>query len=201
MTLHSAKGLEFPHVYMTGLEEGLFPGYMSITSDDHTELEEERRLCYVGITRAMDELTITCARQRMVRGETQYNAPSRFVKEIPPILLDLKVPSSKIRLGDDVMPVKAKPYAAPARERNVSAKPFIAFANKAAAANAISLGKDISASGGLEYGVGDRVHHIKFGEGVVKSIEKGTRDYEVTVDFRGYGVKKMFAGFAKLKKV
>ncbi len=83
MTLHSAKGLEFPHVYLAGLEDGLFPSYMSITSDDLEDIEEERRLCYVGITRAEEELTLTCARRRMVRGETQYNRMSRFLKEIP----------------------------------------------------------------------------------------------------------------------
>ena len=88
MTLHSAKGLEFPHVYLAGMEDGLFPSYMTITSDDRDDLEEERRLCYVGITRAEQELTLTCARRRMVRGETQYNKISRFIKEIPAELLD-----------------------------------------------------------------------------------------------------------------
>ena len=89
MTLHSAKGLEFPQVYLAGMEDGLFPGYMSITSDQaREELEEERRLAYVGITRAKENLTLTCARQRMVRGETQYNRISRFVKEIPAHLLE-----------------------------------------------------------------------------------------------------------------
>ena len=234
MTLHSAKGLEFPHVYITGLEEGLFPSYMNITSDDPDELEEERRLCYVGITRAMDELTITCARQRMVRGETQYNAPSRFLREIPQGLLDIKVPAGRVRMEDrvdpadegytrevfarkpyggaDVVPAKkpygsvdvvsvSKPYAVSPIQRDAKAKPFIAYANKAAAKPVISLGKDVSVTGSLDYEVGDRVRHIKFGEGVVKQIDKGQRDYEVTVDFGGYGVKKMFAGFAKLKKV
>ncbi len=87
MTLHSAKGLEFPHVYLAGLEDGIFPSYMTITADDPAELEEERRLCYVGITRAKKNLTITSARVRMVRGQTQYGKVSRFVREIPPELL------------------------------------------------------------------------------------------------------------------
>ena len=90
MTLHSAKGLEFPNVYLSGMEDGLFPGYMSICSDDPGEIEEERRLCYVGITRAMDNLTISAAKSRMIRGETQYNAVSRFVKEIPEDLFVLR---------------------------------------------------------------------------------------------------------------
>lgn len=90
MTLHSAKGLEFPHVYLAGLEDGVFPSYMTITSDDPSAVEEERRLAYVGITRAKEDLTITCAKQRMLRGETQYNPVSRFVREVPGELLDNK---------------------------------------------------------------------------------------------------------------
>ena len=88
MTLHSAKGLEFPKVYLVGMEDGLFPGMMSIMSGDKTEMEEERRLCYVGITRAKKELVLTAARQRMVNGETRWSKPSRFINEIPPELLD-----------------------------------------------------------------------------------------------------------------
>ncbi len=254
MTLHSAKGLEFPHVYLTGLEEGLFPSYMNITSDDPSELEEERRLCYVGITRAMDELTITCANQRMVRGETQFNAPSRFVKEIPTQLLDMKVPGVRLRPEDRVDPSNEgytkeifarKPYSGNAftgssrpaatspGARNAYAKPFIAtaarMANEASVlagertggingkpsvrlsngfvksqkpgGAAISLGKDLGSLDIPDYTVGDTVRHVKFGEGVVKSLVKGARDYEVTVDFKGFGIKKMFAGFAKLKKI
>ena len=90
MTLHSAKGLEFPIVYMTGLEDGLFPSYMTIMSDDPTEVEEERRLCYVGITRAQKELNISAAKTRMIPGETQMNKVSRFVKEIPENLLEVE---------------------------------------------------------------------------------------------------------------
>ena len=89
MTLHSAKGLEFPRVFLAGMEDGMFPSYMSIISDDRSDLEEERRLCYVGITRAMEDLTLTSARQRMLRGEVQYNKVSRFVREIPRELVDL----------------------------------------------------------------------------------------------------------------
>ena len=89
MTLHSAKGLEFSQVYLAGMEDGVFPSYMTITSDDPTEIEEERRLAYVGITRAKDDLTITYAKQRMLRGETQYNPISRFIKEIPENLMDI----------------------------------------------------------------------------------------------------------------
>ncbi len=102
MTLHGAKGLEFPYVYLAGMEDGLFPSYMTITSDDNEDLEEERRLAYVGITRAMRELTLTCAKSRMIRGETQYNPLSRFVREIPAKLLDQEMPSSSRRVDPEV---------------------------------------------------------------------------------------------------
>lgn len=190
MTLHSAKGLEFPGVYLSGMEEGLFPSYMSITSDDGgTEVEEERRLCYVGITRAMETLTITAAKSRMVRGETQFHAVSRFAKEIPPELLSGEVRSFRIaeesRGGTYEKARKAfheKPYFLAEKE----AKDY-----KTSRTRKISLG----------YAEGDRVRHGKFGEGTVKSIVSGGRDYEVTVDFDSVGVKKMFAMFAKLEKV
>ena len=94
MTLHSAKGLEFPNVYLCGMEDGIFPSYMSITSDDPMDIEEERRLCYVGITRAMKRLHLTCARQRMQNGEIRFNKPSRFVHEIPRYLMTQQATSS-----------------------------------------------------------------------------------------------------------
>lgn len=222
MTLHSAKGLEFPHVYLAGMEDGLFPSYMNIVSDDPLELEEERRLCYVGITRAMEDLTLTCARQRMVRGETQYNAVSRFVKEIPPLLLDGRLPMRKVREEDIPSPsmsgytkelFRTKPYAMSAKERDAYAKPFIASYGSEVKSRSngfvpakrpiAGAAKDIGAAGGntLDYEVGDSVRHLKFGEGIVKNIVNGGRDYEVTVDFKGAGIKKMFASFAKLKKI
>ncbi|HCE78433.1 MAG TPA: ATP-dependent DNA helicase PcrA, partial [Lachnospiraceae bacterium] len=90
MTLHSAKGLEFDYVYMTGMEENTFPSYMAVSGEDSEELEEERRLCYVGITRARKELTMTAAQMRMVRGEPQFLRASRFVREIPRDLIELE---------------------------------------------------------------------------------------------------------------
>ena len=187
MTLHSAKGLEFPHVYMAGMEDGIFPSYMTIVSDDPTEVEEERRLCYVGITRAKEELTLTCARRRMVRGETQYNKMSRFLKEIPMGLLSTGAVFEKE--VDEV----AKKSAYQQAKQAFGAKPF-------------SMGKPaqqfkVSNSSGPGYDVGDRVRHVKFGEGLVTRITEGGRDYEVTVEFDTAGVKKMFAMFAKLQKV
>ena len=109
MTLHSAKGLEFPKVFMVGMEDGIFPSHMTISYGDDGELEEERRLCYVGITRAMKDLTLTCAQQRMIRGETQYNKVSRFVREIPRELVDLgHTIQEKKPKAEDLIPTPTK---------------------------------------------------------------------------------------------
>ncbi|WP_337496608.1 DNA helicase PcrA [[Ruminococcus] lactaris] len=211
MTLHSAKGLEFPHVYLAGMEDGLFPSYMTITSDDRDDLEEERRLCYVGITRAEQELTLTCARRRMVRGETQYNKISRFIKEIPAELLDTG--SRRIEPETEV-PVQQNTYAH-AREAFRARAFGAAYSNGAGKSSGVSSGKSsqglaslqkgsqlAAGSGGSpDYAEGDRVRHVKFGEGTVLEIRSGGRDYEVTVDFDSAGVKKMFAKFAKLVKI
>ena len=193
MTLHAAKGLEFPRVYMAGMEDGLFPSYMTIVGDDEDELEEERRLCYVGITRAMDELTLTYAKSRMVRGEMQFNAPSRFIREMPALMLDNKLPGRRNQEENFSGYGSAKGAGNP--KAKVDIKPFILQAD------AMTKGKDLVKSDGLEYNVGDRVSHIKFGVGEVVSIVDGGRDFEVAVDFEKYGIKKMFAAFAKLKKV
>ncbi len=193
MTLHAAKGLEFPRVYMAGMEDGLFPSYMTIVGDDEDELEEERRLCYVGITRAMDELTLTYAKSRMVRGEMQFNAPSRFIREMPALMLDNKLPGR--RNQEENFSGYGSAKGAGNHKAKVDIKPFILQAD------AMTKGKDLVKSDGLEYNVGDRVSHIKFGVGEVISIVDGGRDFEVAVDFEKYGIKKMFAAFAKLKKV
>lgn len=250
MTLHSAKGLEFPYVYMAGMEDGVFPGYMTITSDSDEEMEEERRLAYVGITRAKEELTLTCARQRMVRGETQYNPVSRFVKEIPEQLLDNKPPvyrkhdfleydkdssersyfkAKPFGMGDTRPPIsravdgqeifagkgvsgesffagrtaeRAKPRAVAVPKRTPAEnRPFIAGGGAAGLKGVSGLSKGAPIAGEIDYGVGDRVNHIKYGEGTVANIEKGPRDYQVTVVFDGAGQKIMYAAFAKLKKM
>lgn len=193
MTLHSAKGLEFPNVYLAGMEDGLFPSYMTITSDDPEEVEEERRLCYVGITRAEKELTLTCARRRMIRGETQYNKMSRFLKEIPMELLSTGAAFTKEKEEQEV---KVSAYMQ--AKQAFKAKPFGGSAPYSQAP-ARSFGKP--SGKGLDYGTGDRVRHIKFGEGTVTAIVEGGRDYEVTVAFDTAGTKKMFAAFAKLVKI
>lgn len=204
MTLHSAKGLEFPRVYLAGMEDGLFPSYMTITADDPNELEEERRLCYVGITRAMEHLTLTCARRRMVHGEMQFNRMSRFLKEIPDELLSTGESFKKLSAKEKQEEPKKQPIYQQAKTafKSKAYGGTGAFAGtKSLAAAGISKGFGNLAKQGLDYGVGDRVLHGKFGEGTVKDIVKGGRDYEVTVDFDTAGKKRMFAAFAKLKKV
>ena len=191
MTLHSAKGLEFPYVYMVGMEEGLFPSYMSIVADNpQEEIEEERRLCYVGITRAKKELTMTAARQRMLRGEVQYNMISRFVKEIPDEYLENKTESPGQRAKEaKEQRINQRRQAMLEARKSLRTKPI---QSKMVAATKASH---------LDYSVGDRVKHIRFGEGTVLEIIEGAKDYEVRVNFDVAGVKKLFASFAKLQKV
>lgn len=267
MTLHSAKGLEFPVVYLSGLEDGLFPSSMSIMSDDRTDLEEERRLCYVGITRAKKRLVLTSARLRMVNGETRYSKLSRFVEEIPEELLearrleprlakrsisdeyeDAELPWSqaKKKLGVSMFGMKSNSYASPTASyaqaefagrtkenlfdlpltgrgaagisgvskvsgavgisgaaRTSGAGKGKGFGGSTAGSSAPGFGKSftVQKAASLDYGAGDRVRHIKFGDGIVQSVKEGPKDFEVTVDFDKAGVKKMFASFAKLQKL
>ena len=280
MTLHSAKGLEFSQIYLAGMEDGVFPSYMTITSDDPTEIEEERRLAYVGITRAKDDLTITYAKQRMLRGETQYNPISRFIKEIPENLMDNKLPVLKKWGYDDYEEdsrershFKTKPFAGSgfntvyqkpvlsddvfdkprnnweaaeqAVKRNnwemptakatvktatvpsnktpvmkqqqpkdiasilVSRPKAVIKKKETPAANKPYIAKSLdgltkgmpTTQGGLSYGVGDRVRHIKYGDGTVQKVENDVRDYKITVAFDGAGQKIMYAAFAKLQKI
>ena len=186
MTLHSAKGLEFPLVYLAGMEDGMFPSAMAFLSDDPGDLEEERRLCYVGITRAMKELTLTSAQQRMIRGETRYNKISRFVQEIPRELLDM----GEVRPKETLKRPAATDNYSQIR-RDFQAKVF----------QQTQTQFQVKSAQPLDYQEGDRVSHQKFGIGIVLSIVSGGKDYEVTVDFEKVGVKKMFASFAKLKKI
>lgn len=225
MTLHGAKGLEFPKVYLVGLSDGLFPGFSSINEPE--ELEEERRLCYVGITRAEEELVMSSARSRMMNGEYQRLLPSRFVEEMPDSVVRKKllyVPKPR----DDYDGFSAY-SGTPFEEENDSRTNSYGFSGMG------SLGyRDSGRQGGphnvqsraggrkrsgpgipslmqkgmdrpklehLDYGVGDCVSHVKFGTGTVTEITQDKRDFMVTVDFDGAGRKKMFASFARLMKL
>jgi len=201
MTLHSAKGLEFANVYISGMEDGLFPSYMTITADDESEMEEERRLAYVGITRAKKRLTLTCAKTRMTRGEMQYNKVSRFLAEIPKKLL------TGNGRQEDALPLyqQANRGFAQARKSFRSEDVYgVARAKSSKAPSDVPKAKNIGnagAAGKPDYNEGDRVRHPKFGEGTVTSMVLGGRDYEVTVDFDDFGTKKMFAQFAKMNRI
>ena len=316
MTLHSAKGLEFSNVYLSGLEDGIFPSYMAITSDELEDIEEERRLAYVGITRAKEDLTITYAKARMIKGENQYNAVSRFVREIPDKLLDSKIPGvnqwdvqdydnrnsfegqfyslnrgnggakrfvEREELSDTVFDKPRNNWEAaeqvlkPSRQQtNVAAKRVIRAgvgadvtktsvirtdapqsdstrrpvtklstgqniakpieqhnttsstvkkhlseilvsrpkavvkkketpaANKpyiAKSLEGLTKGMPILENGSLGYDIGDRVNHVKYGDGTVLNIVQDIRDFKVTVNFDAYGNKIMYAAFAKLQKI
>lgn len=261
MTLHSAKGLEFSNVYLAGMEDGVFPSYMTIVSDQQDDMEEERRLAYVGITRAKENLTICYARARMVRGETQMNPISRFVREIPSNLLDGSLPQSRrARYEDEDIDSRSKASfgnrSTEYGQGNIGGQSFrtisfastdkgnrtvsyqgIASTQKQTKQTAFGIGqgrpiqkiqrtpeetkpyisrgvKSLNAIHGLskgmtqknvttalDYSVGDRVYHIKYGEGIVKALEKGPRDYQVTVAFDTAGQRVMYAAFAKLKKI
>ena len=198
MTLHSAKGLEFPYVYMCGMEENIFPGAMAVFGDDPTELEEERRLCYVGITRAKEKLTMTSANQRMRNGEINFNRPSRFINEIPRFLIKQtsgavpRPPEPVISFSTstetaDYSPEKASRYSKN-RKNPFADNPYI------------QKGISFSDSSGPDYKMGDTVEHKKFGTGVITSMTKLDNDYEVVVNFEGFGQRKLRSSFAKLTK-
>jgi len=207
MTLHAAKGLEFPKVYLTGMEEGLFPSMMAMQENPEA-LEEERRLCYVGITRAEQELMLTAARQRMIKGETRYEKPSRFLQELPEEYVERLEQENSIytrRRVQSEYEDSELPWNNRSEGISLFGQKSSAYASKSApkAPEKPSYGSvyAIRKSDALEYAPGDRVSHMRFGNGTVKSIVDGGKDYEVTVEFDTMGVRKMFASFAKLKKV
>lgn len=188
MTLHSAKGLEFPFVFLTGLEEGLFPSYMTLSSGSTEDLEEERRLCYVGITRAEQKLTLTCAGSRMINGLTQSNPVSRFINEISKDIIE----RNKLTVG---LSNYSEPFSY-ARKNNAFFSTVPYDISKASKGNI-----PLSDKATIDYEVDDFVQHKQYGIGKVLKIEHGGKDYQVTINFPSVGEKKFFAGLAKLKKV
>ena len=200
MTIHSAKGLEFPNVYVCGMEENVFPSAMALYDLSDDEIEEERRLCYVAITRAMKNLTLTCAMQRMKNGQPNFNFPSRFISEIPRYLL-------KQTQGGDTRP---RANSRPSIDRTATlddifspAKIYSKGSKNPFAGNPyIQKGvKKPETNGTPDYGEGDSVYHIKFGNGIVRSLKPLGSDYEVVVDFDTMGQRKLRASFAKLLKI
>ena len=174
MTMHSAKGLEFPVVFIAGMEEGIFPSFQSVISNE--ELEEERRLCYVAITRAKHKLYISHAFSRSLYGSTSYNQPSRFLAEIPTELLD----------GQFVIntPFKSSVFSSAKAEHTT-----------------VNLSSKTTATPKVEYNVGERVKHPKFGEGTVLKATSVGNDVHLEVMFDTVGTKNLMAAYAKLKKI
>ena len=251
MTLHSAKGLEFPYVYLVGMEDGIFPGYAAVMGEDPEEMEEERRLCYVGITRAMKKLSLSCARSRFRNGEQQYNRPSQFLNEIPRYLLkqsggssmasttktyrasDFPAPHKSAAIATDYTSKGAKSYSAaeflqsnifdkpttsvkktratdysssfdPTAERKAKQMQHKKGNNLFAGNSMISKGfqtADKKTAAPIDYTIGDRVKHTRFGEGTVMEMKPSGNDYQVTVAFENSVNRKMMASFAKLKKL
>ena len=218
MTIHSAKGLEFDNVFLVGMEENIFPSALSINSEDpEEEIAEERRLCYVGITRARKNLYLSSAITRMMHGNIVFNAQSRFIREIPRHLLSMK------GAGGRANTISGNKAIANLQYRNTSSRPVMtsiednhsrAFREKDAghynpkvtlndnpyiSMPSKGISSSINDADDLGFKVGDRVKHIKFGTGIVAEITKGEKDFEVSVDFSS-GRKRMLASFAKLKK-
>ena len=218
MTLHSAKGLEFPVVFLVGMEEGIFPGYKSI--GEPKELEEERRLCYVGITRAKEHLFLTCSKQRTIFGSTSCNQVSRFLREIPSDLLDgydealgEKQESNSNIFGDSKYSWtygskdsgNIKTYKIDKNEPKVAAassstnnngfmfrtaESFLNNLTKKSSGTNVDLSK---------YKEGVRIYHKKFGEGVISNVEPEGDDLKVDIQFDKVGHKRLMAKFAKLE--
>lgn len=189
MTLHSAKGLEFPYVFISGMEEGMFPSQRSIMTEDERGVEEERRLCYVGITRAQQKLFLTMAKSRMQHGMTNYNQPSRFLKEIPNELLDM--PSNNVPKKDYTV---SKTVVTMGRKKSFDKpKPY----------SMGTLNQDILKPKNIDFDLteGDKVRAPKYGIGTVTDIKNAGADYEVSVDFGDKGTKKFMYALSKLKKV
>ncbi|MFZ5989881.1 MAG: DNA helicase PcrA [Bacillota bacterium] len=185
MTLHSAKGLEFPVVFMVGMEEGVFPGYRSMS--DENELEEERRLCYVGITRARENLYMTHTFTRTLFGNTSYNRVSRFLNEVPGELLDS---------GER----EHAPAAGSLKSKNEAAAPGKGGFNPQASFRAPGL-KETQKAASTEFSVGDQVEHKKFGVGIITLVEKENDDYKLEIHFKGTGMKRLMAAYANLVKI
>ena len=213
MTLHSAKGLEFPTVFISGMEDGIFPGYMSIMDEEDggDEMEEERRLCYVGITRAMDHLYLSAARSRHKNGEMQFNRPSRFLEEIPRFLISAGVSDSfqphRLYASPSAKSVFANKSTSTTGKKGVNLFAGNSMIQKGAgglksqAVKPAYTKKPVPDKGPVTYTVGDKVKHQRFGEGTVMSLTDRGTDKEVTVLFDGGMERKMLASFAKLKKL
>ena len=206
MTLHSAKGLEFPVVFLVGMEEGIFPGYKSI--GEPKELEEERRLFYVGITRAKQFLHLTCAKHRTIFGSTSYNAVSRFIKEIPDNLLDGVVNNDQEEKFNDMSynwgygktsAGKVTTYKFDEAKNEIKQKSTYQFRTAESFLSSLSQKQANSGVDITKYKEGMKIYHKKFGEGIIQKIEAEGDDYKLDIQFDKSGHKRLMAKFANLE--
>ncbi len=181
MTLHASKGLEFPYVFIAAFEEGIFPSFRALSSENALAIEEERRLLYVGITRAKKKLFLTSAKSRLQNGRYLSNSPSSFFKELPKELLDI------IKREANINTLKAAN----------SIKPKTNYKPNIPSIKQLPSPKNIS----LDFNVGDTVSHFKFKNGTVLNISPAGADFEITIQFEDSGVKKLMANLSNLKKI
>ena len=189
MTLHSSKGLEFPVVFLVGMEEGLFPHVRTLM--DETEIEEERRLCYVGITRAKEKLFLSSTKMRTIYGNTVTYPPSRFLQEIPARLVKTIKRQERFSALENFKQVSEK-YSARPQKPASTFNPHSFMPQKPAAA---------AGGTGTRFNTGDRVSHSKWGEGMVVSVKDSPDGQEVKVAFAGAGVRSLLTKYAVLKKL
>ncbi len=195
MTLHSSKGLEFPYVFITGMEEGVFPSYRILMSNNENELEEERRLCYVGITRAKEQLYFVYSQSRMLGGNTQYNQPSRFLKEVPKSLLETNIKQIKTHEQKNEVESSKKPVEKIAyRPQFEKTKPYQSI-------NINNSPTPVLKEKAFEFSEGDKIKHKKFGIGVIKEVKPSKDGYEIFINFENFGDKKLISTIAKLEKI
>ncbi len=195
MTLHSAKGLEFPVVYIPGMENGIFPGMQSIMSQ--ADMEEERRLAYVGITRAKEKLTLTNAKTRMLHGQTSYNPPSCFLAEIPENLTIIKKPESAFGSGYS----SGYSHRSYDNSNTFTSASKESYKPKSTYTSVFSSAPAASKNTSLSYNAGDRVNHKKFGNGMILSASKMGNDMLLEIAFDDVGTKKLMAKVAPLTKI
>ena len=195
MTLHTAKGLEFPQVFIVGMEDGIFPSFMSLGDPD--QLEEERRLAYVGITRAEEQLHLSLAQSRWIYGQQQYNTPSRFLREIPDELIDDRSPKSPRKISSSAPTTDSTDHREDKEDKRAERRER---ARERVIEKAIAAGQHQPTMPSNDFTTGDDVIHPKFGDGVIVNISGSGDNAEITIHFVEFGEKTLLSGWANLQR-
>ena len=195
MTLHTAKGLEFPQVFIVGMEDGIFPSFMSLGDPD--QLEEERRLAYVGITRAEEQLHLSLAQSRWIYGQQQYNTPSRFLREIPDELIDDRSPKSGRKISSSAPTADSTDHREDKEDKRAERRER---ARERVIEKAIAAGQHQPTMPSNDFTTGDDVIHPKFGDGVIVNISGSGDNAEITIHFVEFGEKTLLSGWANLQR-